>query len=241
MRYAIISDIHANLEAAEACLRKIDELKADRIICLGDLVDYGAEPNEVCDLILKHTDINILGNHDEAQFNISVADGFSVLAYISSLHTRDLLREDLRELFKSFPLIHSENDLLFVHSSPLNPEMYSYVLNESSAYLNFKSFIQKICFIGHSHLPVIFKLNGNNIITLNDKHIVIENNSRYIINVGSVGQPRDRDPRLSFGFIDTENMIYDNVRVNYNIEVTVRKILGAGLPGFLALRLTEGI
>ena len=133
MKYAIISDIHANLEAAEACLREIEKLKADRIICLGDLVDYCAQPNEVISLIKNNCDVVILGNHDEAQFHQYISERFREFARISSVHTRGILHPENLEYIKTLPFTHSENNLLFVHACPFEPANYKYVLNEEAA------------------------------------------------------------------------------------------------------------
>jgi predicted phosphodiesterase len=239
MKIAVISDIHANLEALEACLKRIDELKADKIICLGDLVDYCAEPNECIELIRNYADVNILGNHDEAQFDYELAEGFTEHAYISSVHTRSVIRPEHVKYFKTLPYTYSLGELLFVHGSPAEPPYYEYVLTPAAAMMNFKFFEEKICFIGHSHRPVIFQKDGTDIKIVQPDDVT--DDKRYIINVGSVGQPRDGDSRLSFGFLDTETFKYQNVKVTYPSEIASAKILNEGLPAFLAERILKGI
>jgi len=239
MIYAIISDIHANLEALEVCLKEIDKIKPDRLICLGDLVDYCAQPNEVVEKVKSSCDVVILGNHDEAQFNHSLADGFSDNAYISSLHTREVIKPEFIEYFKTLPYTHSENDLLFVHGSPNLPEEYDYVLDTYDAEINFACFKERICFIGHSHLPVIFeeregRINISSPVNLNKEF-------KYIINIGSVGQPRDRNPKLSFGIYDTDKLEFSLIRLDYDVKSASEKIINEGLPEFLAQRLYFGI
>ena len=178
MKYAVISDTHANLEALTVCLRKIDEIKPDRIICLGDLIDYCAQPNECTELIKNNCDVVILGNHDEAQFRYSLAGGFSKNAFISSLHTRDIIKNEYIEYFLSLPYTHSENNLLFVHASPYKPEMYEYCDTLEIAELNFKHFKEAVCFVGHSHIPVVFEKSNRRLRTVQENKITLEN--KYI-------------------------------------------------------------
>jgi predicted phosphodiesterase len=239
MKIAVISDIHANLEALEVCLAKIDELKADKIICLGDLVDYCAQPNECIELVKKNADVVLLGNHDEAQFNFDEAEGFNDYAYISSVHTRSVIKPEYVEYFKTLPYTYSLESLLFVHASPRYPELYRYVLSTASAESEFSAFSEKICFIGHSHRPVIFAESSSNVY---EAESVSDNgNTRYIINVGSTGQPRDGNPKLSFGFIDTGNFKYCNYRLEYPVKTAYKKIIDENLPVFLADRILKGI
>jgi len=239
MKYAIISDVHANLEAVESCFREIEVLKPDRIICLGDLVDYCAEPVEVIDIIKKNCDVVILGNHDEAQFRYEMIGGYRENAQISSVHTRKVITDEEIKYLKTLPRVHSENDLLFVHASPLDPKRYRYLLDEETASENFSSFKEKICFIGHSHKPLMFELSPAGVKRVQKTKLSPE--GRYIINVGSVGQPRDGNPKLSFGWYDTASFEYRNIRVDYDIKSASAKIRNEGLPAHLADRLFEGI
>ena len=239
MKYAIISDVHANLEAVKACFREIERLKADRIICLGDMVDYCAQPNEVTDIIKENCDAVIIGNHDEAQFRFGMVERYTENARISSIHTRSVINPEHVEYFKTLPYTHTESDLLFVHASPLDPPAYKYLLNEESAESNFKSFSEKVCFIGHSHKPLLFELSAAGINPAQPG--ILNKTSRYIINVGSVGQPRDCNPKLSFGLFDTDSFVYENIRVEYDIATASEKIIKEGLPLMLAERLFKGI
>lgn len=239
MKIAIISDIHANLEALEICFAKINELNPDKLICLGDLVDYCAQPNECIELIKNNCDVVLMGNHDEAQFNYDLAEGFTENAFISSVHTRSVIKREYVEYFRTLPYTYSIKNMLFVHASPSIPQAYKYILYPESAELAFKSFSEKVCFIGHSHRPVIFEeLNLN---VFKTESVTDRENTRYIINVGSVGQPRDGDPRLSFGFIDTDEFKYCNYRFQYPAETASKKILFEGLPPFLAERILKGV
>ena len=239
MKIAVISDIHANLEALEACLVKIEELKPDKLICLGDIVDYCAQPNECIELVKNNADVVLLGNHDEAQVDYGIADGFSENAFISSVHTRSVIKQEYKEYFKTLPRSFSLDDLLFVHASPDALPHYRYILTPDAARDNFASFKEKVCFIGHSHRPVIFEECGKNVFEA--ESVMNDGKYRYIINVGSVGQPRDGNPQLSFGFFDNESFKYINYRFFYPAQSASKKIVMEGLPLFLAERILKGV
>lgn len=239
MLYAIISDIHANMEALEVCFNEIDNIKPDRVICLGDIVDYCAEPNEATELIKQKCDTVILGNHDEAQFNYELPAKWTDNAFASSKHTRTVIKPEHIEYFRSLPDKLSENNFLFVHATPFVPRNYRYIRDADAAGINFNHFDEKICFIGHSHIPVIFENSDNEVKQVQPG--ILNRENKYIINVGSVGQPRDNDPRLSFGIFDTETYEYKNVRLSYDIKSAAQKIIKEGLPVYLADRLFEGI
>jgi predicted phosphodiesterase len=192
VKLAIISDIHANLDALTVCLDWIQKNNIDKTICLGDLVDYCAQPNECIELVKKHCDNIILGNHDEAQFHLSMANGFTENAKITSIHTRSVINKDYVDWFETLPMNLSVENLLFVHASPCHPKEYEYILDSRDARENFGAFEEEVCFIGHSHLPVIFCKQGEEVIKVSESEV--KRGSRYIINVGSVGQPRDKNP-----------------------------------------------
>lgn len=239
MKYAIISDVHANLEAVEACFKEIEKIKPDRIICLGDLVDYCAQPVEVIDIIKKNCDTVILGNHDEAQFRYEMIGGYRENAQVSSIHTRSVIKEEHVEYLKTLPRSYSENDLLFVHASPKEPNRYRYLPDEETAGEIFSNFAEKICFIGHSHKPLLFELSTSGVNRV--EKTVLDPDCRYIINVGSIGQPRDGNPKLSFGIYDTKSREYFNIRLDYDITSASAKIKNEGLPLHLASRLFDGV
>ncbi len=234
MRIAIISDIHSNLEALTKAFEIIETKNVDEIVCLGDIVGYGANPNECVELIKKRVKYVIMGNHDYA-----VAVDSRELAYFSSharesdLWTRDVLTRENLEFLKSLPFTIQLKNLLFVHSSPAQPREWEYIFTEPQAKVQFHYFNEKICFIGHSHIPGIFPESG----FYNGK---LEKNIRYIINVGSIGQPRDGDWRLCFGIFDTTTWTYEQIRSEYDVEKTAEKIIRNGLPEFLARRLFVG-
>jgi putative phosphoesterase len=234
MRIAIISDIHSNLEALTKALEIIDTKNIDEIVCLGDIVGYGANPNECVEIVKKRAKYVVMGNHD---FAVAVDPTelvyFNSYARESDLWTRSVLTEENLEFLRSLPFTISIKNLLFVHSSPAQPREWEYIFTEAQAKVQFKYFTEKICFIGHSHLPGIFPETG----LYNGK---IDKNNRYIINVGSIGQPRDGDWRLSFGIFDTDTWTYENIRSEYEVDKASLKILQNGLPDFLARRIIIG-
>ena len=234
MRIAIISDIHSNLEALTKAFEIIDTKNVDEIVCLGDIVGYGANPNECVELIKKRVKYVVIGNHDYA---VAVDPNellyFSAHARESDLWTRDVLTKENLDFLKSLPFTISFKDLLFVHSSPAQPREWEYIFTEVQAKVQFPYFKEKICFIGHSHLPGVFPETGS----YNGK---LDRNTRYIINVGSVGQPRDGDWRLCFGIFDTNTWTYEEIRAEYDVEKASNKIIQNGLPKVLAKRIVVG-
>jgi len=244
MKIGIISDIHSNSEAINSVLKNIE--KVDESICLGDIVGYGADPN-YC--IEKIKDLNckcIGGNHDFAvvgKININYFNYAAKAAILwTSLH---LKKENLNFLLNLKKKIELKNNVLAVHGSPQNP-LSEYILDKNTANLIFSKFNFKICFVGHSHLAGCFSFNENNnqidyIDYSNGGCIEISKNKRYIINCGSVGQPRDGNPKASYGIYDLKNGIVNIYRVSYPIHLTQDKIINAGLPRGLADRLSYGI
>lgn len=232
MRLAIISDIHANLEALTRALELIASQNVDEIICLGDIVGYGANPNECVELVRERCSTVLLGNHDAATLDLSLARHFTTFARISAAWTAEQLTEASRLYLGTLPLTARRPDLLFVHASPYEPEEWHYVLSAIDAQPALRSFAERICFIGHTHVPAIYTESG--------QVARVERNVKALVNVGSVGQPRDGNPLLSYGLFDTEKWTYVNVRSEYDVERAGEKILRAGLPRALADRLVVG-
>ncbi|MBI5646387.1 MAG: metallophosphoesterase family protein [Ignavibacteriae bacterium] len=232
MRLAIISDIHSNLEALSAVLEDIDRHSADRIICLGDVVGYGADPS-ACMALLRGRGVDIImGNHDEAAFSPEKRRYFSENAAFAIRWTAKQLGERELDELRSLPYRISFDGMLFVHSTPRSPERWDYLFSGLEARSQSAAFRERLCFVGHSHQPAIFSLEP----------AVQEYSAtgRFIINPGSVGQPRDGDWRASYGLLDTVAATYDNHRVDYDVAVAARKIVAAGLPRRLAERLLDG-
>jgi predicted phosphodiesterase len=232
MRIAVISDIHANLEALQKSLAVIKEHAVDEIVCLGDIVGYGANPNECLTLIRQTTPHVLLGNHDEAAVDISKTEYFNPFARVAAEWTHHELTEENTLFLQSLPYSIARHGLLFVHSSPFEPQEWHYVLSAGDAQMNFSYFSEAVCFVGHSHVPGLF---CEDIWTTE-----FVGGKRYLMNVGSVGQPRDNDWRLSLGIIDTQAWEYKNIRSEYEVKSASEKIRKAGLPKALAERLLVG-
>lgn len=226
MKIAYISDIHSNLEALETALREITRLEVDRIYCLGDIVGYGADPNACVELIRESTQGAIAGNHDFAAVGLTSTKHFNSFAQQAIQWTDKQLSEDNRQYIKNLPLTLSNDSVFCVHSTPITPEKWGYIFSREDANRHLEAFDEPICFIGHSHIPAIFESK--------DK-------ARCIVNIGSVGQPRDRDPRLSFVIFDTDTVEFERVRLEYDVEKAAAKIRKVELPEFLAERLFLGV
>jgi predicted phosphodiesterase len=232
MRIAIISDIHSNIEALETSLRAIEKQRVDEVVCLGDIIGYGANPNECIELVRKTTSHVLLGNHDEAAIDISRTEYFNPFARIAAEWTNKELSDDNAAYIGELKFMLERNGLMFVHSSPYEPEEWHYILSPVDAQFNFAYFNAPICFVGHSHVPGIF---CEDIWTQE-----VVPGKKFIVNVGSIGQPRDNDWRSSLGIFDTEKWSYENIRLEYDVNTAAEKIRKAGLPKALADRLLVG-
>ncbi len=233
MRFAIISDIHSNLEALTRALELIDQESVQEIICLGDVVGYGANPNECVSLVKGRCRVVLRGNHDAAAVDSQNAESFTKNARIAADWTRQQLSQENRQFLEGLPYTFSRDEILFVHSSPYQPESWYYVLSEEDLEVAFQNFTEQVCFIGHSHFPGVFSEDG--------PAKAVNRGSRFLVNVGSIGQPRDGNSKLSFGIFDTEMWSYRNIRSEYPIQLAAEKILRAGLPRALSDRLALGM
>ncbi len=241
MKYAIISDIHGNYEALESVLMEIDRHGVDSILCLGDVVGYGPNPNECVALIRERAEVTLAGNHDHAPLGRMDISYFNPWARSAIEWTRKELTQSSIDFLLELPLKIDRDDFTIVHSTPLEPADWNYIITIGDAVKNFPEFSTRVCFIGHSHVPMAISLNeGDDCRVLKENPIVISEDLRYIINVGSVGQPRDLNPLSSFAFYDTSDKKYELVRVEYDIAKTQRKIRQSKLPDFLAERLELG-
>jgi predicted phosphodiesterase len=233
MRIAILSDIHSNLQALNKALSIIDSRNVDSIFCLGDIVGYGGNPNECVRIVAKRCSTILLGNHDAAALDLSIARRFTAHARLSAEWTSEHLSPDNKNILSSLSLTDSKEGIFLVHASPLEPSEWNYILSREDASQAFGCFSENICFVGHSHVPGVFgEATGEQRVSQGE---------RFIVNVGSVGQPRDGNPALSFGIFDTDQWEYENVRADYDIKGAAETIANAGLPGALADRLWSGV
>jgi predicted phosphodiesterase len=242
LRYAVISDVHSNLEALEAVLREAQELEYDRLICLGDFVGYNADPSACLDILRDEVQYAVLGNHDAAAVDPRVADYFNPTAQEAVIWTSRRLAGHEKSYLEALPFVEKpESDILIVHGSPSEPEIWAYVISILEAHFEFGRFEERICLFGHSHLAVGFvKEKNGNVQVFDGDELVLEEGKRYMLNPGSVGQPRDSDPRAAFGILDTGRGIFDFRRVDYDVKAAGEKIRRLGLPSGLAKRLETG-
>jgi len=245
MRLALLSDIHSNLEALEAVLEDARTRGVHRYTCLGDIVGYGANPNECIELIRSLPKIHfILGNHDAAATWISSPYIMNKAAADAILWTMAQLTEEHVHFLKHLRPTFGMGDLLFAHANPYNPMAWRYVNSRKYAVRSFNSNKAKLVFIGHTHLPEVITKRGwfgIRFEPFSDTYTLsIDHACRMIVNCGSIGQPRDKNPAACYLIYDTRRETIDFVRVPYNHERAARKIHDAGLPGIMARRLAKG-
>ncbi len=241
MRYLIISDIHANLEAFEAVIAAAESERVDRRIFLGDVVGYGPEPDDCFRRLEDWADIRLTGNHDYAVLGLTDITYFNPVAKQAVLWTRANMQPENQQKMGRLHCHEYYDSLCLVHSSPYQPEEWHYIFTVHQAQTNFEYFSGQLCFIGHSHIPIIIEQKPTGEIVRRLQHrYILSPESRYIINVGSVGQPRDNDPRSCYMVYDSEAGILEYKRIPYPVTKTQEKILQAGLPEFLAYRLGLG-
>jgi diadenosine tetraphosphatase ApaH/serine/threonine PP2A family protein phosphatase len=240
MTTAYISDIHGNLEALEAVLAEIQRRRPDRVICLGDIVGYGASPNECLNRVREKCSLVLLGNHDAAASGGPEAARFNIYARVAAEWTSKTLTRDNREYLQRLPLTSSQGSVYLVHASPACPRDWEYLLDRFDAEPQFHYFQEAVCFIGHTHQPAIYMADPGGCKSLPLSTSSLDSNRRYIVNVGSVGQPRDHDPRACFVLHDESAGGIEYVRITYDVETAQNKIRAAQLPEVLAARLATG-
>ena len=240
MRIAYISDVHANLEALEAVFRDIEQQKVQNIYFMGDVVGYGANPNECAELIMNNCDLSIAGNHDHAALGITDISVFNERAAEAIMWTFEVMNEATSNFLDKQPFTREieSQGVFLAHGSPYDPEDWLYVLTMEDVERSLEAQDSRICLVGHSHRPFVAERTADGELMIHPMWVSLTEGSRYIMNVGSVGQPRDRDPRSSYMIIDDE--MAELVRVEYDIALAQKKILDAGLPEQLARRLALG-
>lgn len=241
MRILVISDIHANLPAFEAVLQATYG-QWDKIWFLGDLVGYGPNPNECVARLREFDHVSLSGNHDWATLDKLDIDEFNRDARAVVLWTRSVLSEESRDYLDSLSPTCVVEDFTLAHASPRHP-VWEYVIDYDTAAANFAHFDTPYCLVGHSHQPLHIVEDAPGDLTIippfNDEIIPLED-QRVILNPGSVGQPRDDDPRAAYALLDTEKLTWQFGRISYPIAETQRQMREAGLPYVLAERLSFG-
>jgi len=241
MRYAILSDIHGNLEAFQAVLNALSEERIDSCLFLGDVLGYGADPKECIKLLkLLNPVVSIAGNHEWGVLDKTDILYFNDVAKEAILWTKKAIDNDDIEYIKSFSLVYEDEKMTLVHGTLNMPEEFYYIFDVEDAYVTMSQMKNALCFVGHSHVPGIFASDHTKVEYLEKMDIRVDYERRYLINIGSIGQPRDGDPRASFAIYDDEEFKIEIKRTEYDIRKAQEKIIKAGLPSQLAERLAEG-
>ncbi len=240
MRFAIFSDIHANLEALEAVLADARERRCTHFVCLGDVVGYNANPRECIERVRALDCPVVKGNHDEEATLSASSERFNELAERAIQWTRDNLTDQDKEWLRSLPLQKQVHDFTIVHATLDTPGQWGYVFNNLDAVASFTYQRTAVCFFGHTHVPMVFIRGQSGVRQERREHIHIEPGRKYFINAGSVGQPRDGNWRAAYCIYDIENNLVELLRVKYDLATVQKKIAKAGLPQPLADRLAIG-
>lgn len=244
MRIAVLSDIHANGEALDAVMREMDRIEPDRVVHLGDLVGYNAEPEKCVRWAMEHTADGILGNHDAVASGMAEGRFFNAPALTaarwSAAHISDISRRYLRDLPERRVL---DGGLYLVHGAPSDPDRYLFTLDDAVEELDRLPADDSpaIVFFGHTHIPAaVLRRRDGSTDSVFPGEVRIGEGERALLNPGSVGQPRDHNPRASFLVFDTTSLTAAWIRVPYDVPACRRKVLAAGLPRYFADRLADG-
>jgi diadenosine tetraphosphatase ApaH/serine/threonine PP2A family protein phosphatase len=249
MRYLVLTDIHANLEALDSCVADARGRGFDRTLILGDIVGYGAEPNTVVDRVQALEPVAIVrGNHDKVACGIEQADGFNIVARSAAIWTFDALTPEHRAWLAALPEgpIRVDPTIEICHGSPFDEDVY--IFDEFDAIRALRTSQRPLCLFGHTHQPVAFEQSstGTNRLEIGGggspgyQEVGLQEGFKYLVNPGAVGQPRDGDPRAAYAIVDTVERRVELMRVPYAIAETQAKVMKAGLPEVLAQRLSVG-
>ncbi len=239
MLYAILADIHGNLHALDAVLSDATSQGVEGVLCLGDVVGYGAYPEECIDRVRETGATVVGGNHDWGVIGKVDIDYFNAEARASILWTRERLSDDYREFLESLQLVETLGEITLVHSGLFAPEYFEYIYTFYDVHLNFSHQNTKVCFIGHSHWPNVFLDTLPNDCFL-DSEFTVPADSRALVNVGSVGQPRDNNWRAAYCLYDSDRHHARIRRIEYDVQSASDAIIDAGLPPTNSTRLHLG-
>ena len=241
MRVLVLSDIHANLTAFEAVLADAAG-EWDQIWFLGDLVGYGPDPNECVSLLREHNHIALSGNHDWAILGKLDIDNFNFDARNAVLWAREVISDESRAYLDELPPNRQEGEFVLAHASPRHP-VWEYIIDTGTAADNFEYFEGNYCLVGHTHVPAIYAYQKPGFTEVFEPlydRVLHLRKTRYIVNPGSVGQPRDADPRAAYALLDVEKKTWVYKRVSYDVEATQERMRRGGLSDRLVARLAYG-
>jgi predicted phosphodiesterase len=240
MKYAILSDIHSNVDALNVVLADAQEQKCTHYICLGDVVGYGPNPKECLEIIRELNCPTVMGNHDEYCATELDLTGFNPMASDAIKWTRAQLGSEEKAWLRDLKYVRIVESFTMVHATLDLPERWAYVFDKLAASASFNYQHTAVCFNGHTHVPIAFVRSDKGIQGGLYSKIKIEVGRKYFINCGSIGQPRDRNPKAAYVIFDLLNNIIEMRRLEYNIAAVQAKIRAAGLPESLAQRLELG-
>ena len=239
MKYAIIADIHGNLDAFQVVLEDIRNQKATHVVCLGDVVGYNAQPKECLDIVRQMNIPCVKGNHDEYCSTENHLDGFNPHAAEAVHWTREQLSEDDKKWLRDLKYSRMAANFTMVHATLDAPERWGYVFDKLAAAASFPYQNTQMCFFGHTHVPVAF-MRDSVVRGGTYSKFKVDPAKKYFINVGAVGQPRDNNPKSAYVIYDMDAQTIELRRLDYDIASAQKKILEAGLPERLAERLAFG-
>jgi predicted phosphodiesterase len=239
MKYAIIADIHANLEAFQVVLEDIEKQKCTHVACLGDIVGYNANPKECLDTVRAMNIPVVKGNHDEFCSSDTPLEGFSPHAAEAGNWTRNQITEEDRKWLRELKFLRLVSNFTIVHATLDAPQRWGYVFDKLAAAASFTYQNTAVCFFGHTHVPVAF-IRDSVVKGGTYSKFRVEPGRKYFVNVGAVGQPRDGNPKAAYVIYDMDESSIELRRLDYDIATAQKKIIDAGLPPRLAERLSVG-
>jgi diadenosine tetraphosphatase ApaH/serine/threonine PP2A family protein phosphatase len=243
LKIGIFSDIHSNLEALETALAFLQAEGVNEYLCLGDIVGYGASPEECINRIRELPGVAVAGNHDYGAVDKTPIESFNDAAQQAIRWTRHAISANSKRYLESLPLAEVRHGLRLVHSAPSSPGDWDYIMTQSDITYELETFSESVCLVGHSHTPFVASKHNARAQpqTIHELEFTLPNHaSKFLINAGSIGQPRDGDPRLCLLVYDSHSQRMRIHRLDYDIETAQRKIRAAGLPEILATRLSLG-
>ncbi len=244
MKYGILGDIHSNLSALRAVLGRMDEAGVDTLISVGDVVGYGAAPSECIALLRERGAVVVKGNHDAACVNELDERSFNPYARAAVAWTRTMLSEPEKRWLKALPLVATLEHCQVAHGTLHRPELFDYILSLSDADPSLDEMTRPVCFVGHSHIPLTvmrFADDPERTAYTCDTEVDLTETVKALINVGSVGQPRDENPLTAYVLFDSACRQSSLLRIPYDVEAEVARIAAAGLPRVLGERLRIGV